>query len=259
MYRRVLTVMSLACVGVFVAPALLSAQTYHANGFETDTGFFNNFVGGVLNRVASGTDGVTSASGNYHGQLIVSDAGYGSGAYTFHTNSPPQIAISPIATFFSQSIDIFLDVDAPGAEAGDQFIIENSIEDAAQNWTEGSQFNVVKTATGWSVAGNAIDTDGWYTFVSIWSDTGVGWDRTGALYDSSNNEIFSSTSPADQISYADAQYVGYTWVLNDTSLDSGFTLAIDNAVLTMAAIPEPSFTMLLAIAGLVGICRRRKA
>jgi hypothetical protein len=230
--------------------------------FETSTGTFTNFSGGVISQVASGTNGVTSKSGSFHGEIVM-DAVAGSGAFTFHTNTPPQIEIPFGATSFIQSVDVYFDIDATGAEVGDQWILENSIEDAAQAWTEGSQLNIEKTAGGWSILGTGIDvtTDAWYTFQSIWSDTGSGWDRTARVLDNGGGELFSGGSPPDQVAYADAQYVGYTWLLNGAGpLDSGFTLAIDNANLTITGVPEPTSLGLLSIAGLCGLVglRRRR-
>ena len=245
---------------LWVTPQFAQA-TVSVIDFETDTGTFNDYLGGVLTRVSSGTDGVTASSGSFYGKLVMG-ASSGSGAFTFHTNTPPQVAIPVGAKSFSQSVDVFFDVDAAGAEVGDHWIFENSIEDAVQNWTEGSQFNIVKTASGWTVAGLNITNDGWYTIESSWSDTGVGWDRTATVYNGVGTLIFSSTSPPNQIAYADAKYVGYSWLSNGGgSLDAGFVLPIDNAKLTIVAgtAPEPSTFALAAFSVLsLGMARRRR-
>jgi hypothetical protein len=258
---KVASLLMMLCCILAIGPVTNAALITDNIDFETDTGTFNDYLGGVLTRVASGTNGVTSKSGSFHGELVMS-ASDGSGAYTFHTNTPPQIQIPVGATSFTQSVDVYFDVDAAGAQVGAKWILESSIEDAAQNWTEGSQFDVEKTASGWSILGTGIEvtTDGWYTFASIWSDTGVGWDRTAKIYNGSGTEIASGGSPPNQVSYANAQYVGYTWLLNGGgSLDAGFTLAIDNADLTI--VPEPS-GVALAFGGLVGVAcwigRRRR-
>ena len=244
-------------LSAFVLVTLLVPHAFaadHLNGFEVDKGFFNDYLGGVLTRVASGAGslGLTSKSGSFHAELTMTTTS-GSGAYTFHTATPPQVKIPATAISFTQSLDIYVDNSAV-VDVGDKWILENSIEDAAQNWTEGSQFDVTKAAGGWKLGSLDLVT-GWHTIQSIWSDTGVGWDRTARVLNPSGVEILLSTSPPNQIAYADAQYVGYTWVLNGGgSLPAGFTLGLDNANLTFAIVPVPAAAWMgLALFGCMAV------
>ena len=261
--RRIGWLSALVLVTLLAPHTFAASPLDHLNGFEIDKGFFKDWTGGTLARVASGagTLGLASKSGSFHAEVTMT-ASTNSGAYTFHTATPPQIKIPATAISFTQSLDIFVDNSAV-VDVGDKWILENSIEDAGQAWTEGSQFDVTKAATEWKLGSLSL-ANGWHTFQSIWSDTGVGWDRTARVLDPGGVEILLSTSPPNQIAYADAQYVGYTWVLNSGNLPAGFVLGLDNANLTFTLVPVPAAAWMgLALFGCMAIGtvwhKRRKA
>jgi hypothetical protein len=159
------------------------AATSFSQGFETDT---EDWVGVV--RVASGTNGVPSADGAFHGEAE-------DGAYTFFGGSEP---IFPSGGY-TTSLDIYLDVDA-GLANDTRFDWSSAVGTPADTHRRDFVFNAGfyddSDATGSdprfviSASNNAtrsgafpknplrdpfaITETGWYTFQhSFYSDGGV--------------------------------------------------------------------------------------
>ncbi|GJM23165.1 MAG: hypothetical protein DHS20C15_30800 [Planctomycetota bacterium] len=231
-------------------------EPFYANGFETDDFGWNVFSGPAYasTRVASGTNGISSASGSFHSETTATAAGnWGGYSGVCGCASTACAASNDVfpAGGYRTSIDIWLDVD--GGFANNSFIEFSS----AMNNTAGSHnrdfiFNGVfldsSDFTGpnpgenrfvWAASHNsvgdpvngvdpiAITSSGWYTFENVFYDSGAG--ILGADYvisDSAGNELVRWTriNPSDVINST----VGgnrYGWfVTNDLGL-----IAFDNA------------------------------
>lgn len=244
-----------------------SATTVFDQGFETDTaGWLGDgnpatWPWGTITRVASGggTLGVTSASGSFHAEVETSSVG-GSGA---STRFGGYSSVWPGG--FSQSLDIY--IDPSQGVVGDGWFLDNALYSNTGSWLEAGGVGAEKTAAGvWSLAadwdgasypGGGIDISvaGWYTIVSEWTEEGTKVGRNTYIYDSGGTEIYSATLQSGQQDLADAGGWGYGWV-GRSSAPAGFTLAIDNSLLT--TVPEPGTAMLIGmgLAGL-GVVRRR--
>ncbi len=89
-------------------------DTQYFNGFETDTFGWNVFTSPTFDatRVASGTNGVTSASGSFHAEAGVSAGNWG--GYSGVCGCASTTCSGPVSTFptggYVTSIDIYLDV-----------------------------------------------------------------------------------------------------------------------------------------------------
>lgn len=258
---------------VFAAPV-------YSQGFETNTTDWTSVA-----RVASGTDGITSASGAYHGKATGDGASYNYwGQLNASTGGSPG-AFVPYTT----SLDIYLDVN--GGFANDtRFDFDSAISqsDAGNSFLRDFIFNAgfydssdvtgpgagtnrfIISASNNSQPGSAfaknpdkdpisIATTGWYTFQQDFTDDGGVLKVVMSILDSDGNLVhqWDLSNPADLV----ASIVGgsrYGWI-DANQFDF---LAIDNASLTtnLASVPLPATLPLFAsgIAGF-GLLRWRKA
>lgn len=273
----------IACASAPVAPA--NAGLIYSNGFETDIAGWDVFGGGLnATRVASGTNGITSASGGFH---AVSNAPNGGatnwGGYGFNPGCAATgcAAAAFPAGGYTTSVDVWLDVDA-GLANNTRFDFSSAINTPAGGHRRDFIFNAgfyndatgpgagtdrfVISASNNSQPGSAfaknpardpiaIDNTGWYTFQHRFYDDGTGVLAVDlGIYDSSMTLIHTWTlsDPTDLIGSA----VGgnrYGWfAYNELAV-----LAYDNAFLA-SAVPAPGTlaTFGLGLAGL-GLLRRR--
>ncbi|WP_428387736.1 hypothetical protein [Mucisphaera sp.] len=222
-------------------------------GFETDTaGFFdeNNGWTGNVNRVASGTNGITSADGSFH-------------AIFTQTNTPNIGLSGPFSQFdgyrtvwpggMLASIDIYLDPATLAAGEGFDYSV-------AANGSDGSHqrdfiFHVTKdTSTGDLLVGGSNNTNfdpredletinnialgsaGWYTFEHAFYDAGDGSLAVDLnLRNAAGTLLFTETrnSALDVI----ATEIGgnrYSWF---TNIDVAGGIAVDNAQLSVVPTP----------------------
>lgn len=240
----------LALFGAFavfaVAGATASTPTAFFNGFETDTaGWF-----GSITRVASGTNGVSSAAGSYHAQAADDSVYTQWGGYTdtFPTGG------------YTTSLDIYLNTG--GGYANDtRFDWDSSVSDASGNFRRDFVFNCGyyndTDATGsgprfvCSASNNAtrnssypknpgrdpyaITTTGWYTFQHNFHDNGSGVLAVDlSILDAGGNVLHTWTlSDATDIIGTTVGGNRYGWFpMNEFSF-----LAIDNSQLTVLVGP----------------------
>lgn len=252
------------------ASAPACATTLYSQGFETDTTDWSSPT-----RVASGTDGITAASGGYYAQAASTDFTRW-GGYDSTTGGSPG-AFQPYTT----SIKIYLDVGA-GAANDTRFDFSSAISHPDGSYARDFIFNVgfYDDATG-PGAGNdrfvvsasnnssptsaypknparnpvSIETTGWYTFEHVFIDNGGQLEVDMNILDSSNTIVGSWVLGGDPI--GDVGGNRYGWI----DYNQFPYLAIDDASLTTqtAATPLPA-TLPLLVGGLtaMGFLRRRK-
>jgi hypothetical protein len=187
MKRIVKSLFSLAVAVLIGANASVAhAVDNYFNGFEVDTdGWFEN--GGTITRVASGTNGVTSAEGDWHAEVAVGTDF--TGVFTRwggYENAFP-------AEGYVTEIDIYLDM-AENAELGTdmRFDYSSAINNPAGTHRRDFIFSVgtdplvvgqfamsaSNNAPGWpSNPGRDpfyVSTTGWYTFRHTFQDNGAG-------------------------------------------------------------------------------------
>lgn len=251
------------------APA--SATTLYSQGFEADTSGWD-----TPTRVASGTDGITAASGGYYAQATTDFTRWG--GYDSTTGGAPG-AFQPYTT----SIKIYLNVGAgtatdtrfdfssainkpDGTELRD-FVFNVGFYDSADVTNPGAgndRFIVTASNNAGRANANpanparnpiAIETTGWYTFQHVFIDNGGQLEVDMSILDSSNAVVGSWVLSGDAILGVGGNRYG--WFASN-EFDS---LAIDDTSLTTptAATPLPATLPLLA-SGLtaMGFLRRRK-
>ena len=252
-------------MGPVVAAMALVSTSAHANviysqGFETDTsGWFDSSNGwvGSATRVASGTGGITSASGSFHAVMTQSNTGIPANDRGPFTNFSGFKSVWPGG--ITASTDIFLDT---GWALGEGFDYSAAASRQDGNFLRDFIFHVTQdTSTGdLQVAGSnntnfdpredletinhlVISTSDWYTFEHVFFDDGGVLAVDLNLYNSSGVLLFTETrsTPADLI----ATVVGgnhYGWF---TNIDIAGGIAVDNVSLSI--VPEPGTIALWGI------------
>lgn len=275
--RRALFAAPIFAFAVVAGSQVFAAQLY-SNGFETDTsGWFNT------SRVVSGTNGVTSASGAYHGEVGTSSVS----RYTDwgqYNNSTGGSAGS--FQGFTTSLNIYLNVGL-GAANDTRFDFSTALNTPTGVHAQDFVFNVGfynSTDTGNPGAGTnrfvvsasnnagransypmnpgrdpfAISASGWYTFQHTFTNNGGNLLATLSLIDAANLVVATWELGGTPISGFGGNRYG--WFANQ---EFSF-LAIDNASLSGPdSVPVP-FALPLFASGMGMISfmawrRKRKA
>lgn len=252
---------------IFTLSGIAQADVVFNQGFETGTaGFSSGGDYGGIQRVSSGTNGMTSAAGGYH--AIVTDTS--AGPYTFFDGSRGTWP----GSYFSQ-IDVYLDTswaDGSGFEwsvasyGSDGNHQRDFIFHIAKDTSSGSLYVGGSNNSNFSVRQDLeninsyqVSESGWYTFQHLFRE------QSGSLAVDLNlikdgNILFTETrfNPADTIP-GEVGGNGYGW-FTDITLDGG--LALDNVILDVpqAAVPVPAAVWLLGsgLMGLIGVRRKMK-
>lgn len=266
-------------IGMLIASAAHAAPLYF-NGFESNIAGWDAF-GGSFNatRVASGTNGITSADGSFHAQSSggtpgASGSATNFGGYNFGAGSVPTAFKE-----FTTSLDIYLNVG--GGWANDtRFDYSSAISNAAGLFLRDFAFNAgfYNDATGPGAntnrfvisAGNntgrgssfpkntnaiAISDSGWYTFSEHFYDNAGVLNVDLDIFNASNLLINQWTLGSDPIAGVGGNRYGWI-VSNEFNV-----LAIDNSSLATAsaAVPEPIslFLMSIGMLALLTVVRKR--
>lgn len=257
------------CLVATATPAW--SNDLYSNGFEVDTTDWAS-----TSRVATGTNGITSASGSFHGEAL-EGAFTRWGGYNFGAGN----AVPTAFLEYTTSVDIFLDV-AGGWANNTRFDFSSAINNAAGTHLRDFIFNAgfyndatgpgantdrfVISASNTAQPGSAfaknpardpiaIATAGWYTFEHHFYNNAGTLAVDMSIFDTSSALVNSWTlsDPVDLIAGVGGNRYG--WV----NYNQFPFLAVDNASLATVGVPEPASMALLALglAGL-GVVRRRR-
>ena len=261
-----------------VSSGQLHAAMIYSNGFETDANGWEVFGGSFdATRVASGTNGVTSASGSFHAESgMGSAAATNWGGYNYGAGGVPTAFQE-----YTTSIEIFIDVGA-GWSNDTRFDITSAINNSGGTHLRDFVFNAgfYNDATGPGAntdrfvisAGNnagransfpkntgaiAVDATGWYTFQHHFYDNAGTLNVEMSIFDDTNSLVNSWTLGTDPIVGVGGNRYG--WFANNEFS----TLAFDNASLSLVTatpVPEPSSMVLgvLGVLGFTGYSRKRR-
>ena len=266
----------LLAVSVLILPAIGSspvlASPVYFQGFETNT---TDWAG--VNRVASGTDGITAASGSWYGQAVGDGNSYN---YWGGKYASTGYAAGPFVPY-TTSLDVYLNVDG-GFANGTIFDLDSSITNSSGGFLRDFIFNAgfYNDATGPGAgtnrfvisAGNnsqpgsayakdpghdpiAISASGWYTFQDDFTDNAGVLSVTMSILASGGGLVHQWTlsNPGDLISGVGGS--DYGWIDTNTFR----FLAIDNSSLTTTAVavPVPPTALLFASGlGVLALVRR---
>jgi hypothetical protein len=244
---------------LMVMSSVAMATPVWDQGFETDTaGWFGN-----VTRVASGTNGISSASGGHHA-IAVNDSGNVFSRFDGYRSAWPTGGMRA-------SFAIFLDMAMTTGEGFDYAVAANGSDGAHQR---DFVMHVTRDATGILIGGSnnsnfaprldlasidhhLVTASGWFTFEHVFRDAGDGTLAVDMnLIDSMGNLLFTETrSDAMDVIATEIGGNRYGW-LTHISVAGG--IAIDDHML---AIPLPT-PIAMASAGLLaiaGVSRRRAA
>jgi hypothetical protein len=236
------TLATAALVSFMVGTASAATPSLFFNGFEVDTSGWE----GPITRVPSGTDGITSADGEYHAEV-------GEGAFTRwggYTNEFPPSG-------YSTSIDVYLG-DCPADDSRVDWSSAISDTAAVPSHRRDFIFNFgcyidEEGDTYWvfSASNNApgfpknpgrdpypVDEEGWYTLQHVFYDNGSGVLAVDLNLIDAGGEVLHSWTLSDPTDVIGETVGGnrYGWfVTNELEF-----LAVDNSRLDAAVGPPTS-------------------
>lgn len=212
-------------LGLTLVVGLMFSQTTFAQftydqGFETDTyGWYSGGDYGTLERVSSGTDGITSANGSWHCIM----EGTASAPYTYFNGSKTDFRDG-----FTASIDIYIDVNMDESTGFDYTVAVKKQDGSGLRdfiWHVGQVdgygllvnasnntdfvFNASKLLNNNGGNYYTITESGWYTFKNVYYNNAGALACDLELYDDGGNLLLTNTrtNSADLI----ATVVGGNW------------------------------------------------
>ena len=249
--------------------AAVIATLAYEQGFEVDTDGWQAFGGGSsLSRVPDGTNGISSADGDFHAEVVVGGftnfGGYSTAGSELGFLSTLDIYLS-VTDGWANDTRVDYSVAASNTSGGHlrDFIFNmgfyDEVSGAGTNngFIISAGFNSGRANSFPSNPGQdpiSITDSGWYTFQHLFQEGADGaLEVTMAIVDENGNAMGSwtlSNATDDWSSVFGGNRYG--WMLNNE-----FTfLAIDNSTLTVA--PEPGRAMLLSLALLGWLVQSRR-
>jgi hypothetical protein len=256
-----------AMVAVGAAASVAFAGPVFDQGFEVDTsGWFDGDPYGQITRVASGTNGVASASGSFHAE--VSSGGFASAPFTRFDGYR-----SSFGAGFVAEAKVYLDT-GMATGSGFDYSVAASRQDGSH--LRDFIFHVTKdSSTGKLLVGGSNNSNfapredleninsyevtetGWYTLQHVFRDQGGALAVDLNLVDGNGDVLFTETrfNPADLIdSIVGGNRYGWFTHVTDT------VVPLDDTRLDLAVIPLPTAAgMSLAGLAAIGLRRRRSA
>lgn len=250
-----------------------SAGTLWSNGFESNAnGWFA--LPGTATRVASGTGGITSASGNYHAQ-VTGGAFTRWGEYNFGAGGATPTAFKEYTT----SLDIYLDMNVSAANDsrfnytsainksdGSGHLRDFVFTGGFYNTDSDNRFviSASNNTPGWpSDPGRSpitIRDTGWYTFQHRFFNNGGVLAVEMKVLDSVNMALgtWLLSNPGDLIGLVGGNRYG--WFPTAGNAFGFSSLAIDNASISVVPLPPAGWAGLATLAGVMGVraVRRRR-
>jgi hypothetical protein len=256
----------IAALGLIAGSAV--AGDVFSQGFESNTnGWFDSSNGwyGSVDRVASGTNGVSSASGSYHATFTQSDDTGGFTRFDGYRDS--------WTGSYSASVAIYLDT---GWGAGEGFDYSVASSTSSGNHLRDFIFHVaMDSSTGELLVGGSNNTNfdprqdlenlnhaviadsGWYTFEHSFYEMGDGSLGVALnLYDAGGNLLF--TEVRNNASDLIASNVGgnrYGWF---TNIDIAGGINVDDVTLNVVPLPPAALAGLGMLAGFPGVRKLRQ-
>lgn len=247
-------------------------------GFESDTaGWFDETNGwsGTIDRVISGTDGITSASGAYHANFGQSngDGGLTAGFTAF--DGYRDTWTGP----YQASVAIYLDTSWAAGEGFDYSVASSN---SSGGHLRDFIFHVTKdTSTGKLLVGGSNNTNfdpredlealnhqeitnsGWYTFEHSFYEAGDGTLAVALnLYDDSGSLLWTEVRNNDGSGVLPADLIGgnvggnrYGWF---TNIDIAGGINVDDHTLTVVPLPPAALAGFGMLAGFAGVRKLRQ-
>ncbi len=242
-----------------VAAMPVTAGTVFDQGFETDTAGWNDYLTGVVTRVASGTGGVTSATGGYH--AIMSDLGPFSRFDGYRDTWPSGGYVAEAAVYldtgWADGAGFDLSVAANGSDGSHQRdFIFHTTRDSSGSLLVGASNNtnfLPRQDLG-TINHYAVGTSGWYTYEWVFRDDSGVLAVDLNLRDALGGLLFTETrSNAGDLIPAEVGGNRYMWL---TAMTVGGGLHVDDTRLNLSVVPVPSAAWLgFGLLGVLGAAR----
>ncbi|MDR3643420.1 MAG: hypothetical protein P4L74_07420 [Candidatus Doudnabacteria bacterium] len=240
---------------------LSQAGTIFNQGFESNTSGWTPSNGGspvgTITRVASGTGGITAASGGFYAQITNSPNDYmsGYGDYGFsYFGAGGDPTVYP-GSAFSESISVYIDPSSAGTNYWIDFTPGTSIPDGVGcgNSACGDEHNFRLAYDGSSVSVavdgggtmSVLNNPGWYTFQATFAKGSHPGDlvQTNMNILSGTNLIGTAAvlgnSDGETLTSANLSGTGFVWFA--VAQNGAPTLNIDNLnASTLGSTPEPA-------------------
>jgi hypothetical protein len=237
--RRLFIVLAVFGLMLAMGSSARADTTLYFQGFETGTSGWTVASGGspvgTITQVASGTGGITAASGNYFALITNSpdDYGYGYGDYgqTIFNGIGANPTVYP-GSPFSQSVAVYIDPTQIGTKYWVDMTPDSVTSDGVGCYplacADEHNFNLVYTASGVAVTADSgttiatLTTAGWYTFQETYSPG-----ATPTSLVSTNMNIFSGTNLVGSSLVGSASYVEFRIMVSsgdELEQDGGFSM-----------------------------------